>query len=193
MSENEATIWREYRLTGDHYFRDKLIERYLPSALALARKKAVPRRVDREDLESAAVIGLIQAVERYDPARGNTFFTYAYWRIDGALQDHLRTAGQWRRRNTRKRRELELLEWREAEPRVEEPTAELEREESFERYSRLFLRDDREREMARLHYRDGDPLHAVGAHFGITESRVCQILKIAESKALGLPCKYTYR
>lgn len=193
MTENEATLWREYRLTGDHYFRDKLIERYLPSALALAQKKVVPRFVEREDLESAAVIGLIQAVERFDPERGNTFRTYAYWRIDGALQDYLRTAGQWRRRNKRKRRERQLLEWEGAPPPVEEPSAKLEREESFERYSRLFLRDDREREMARLYYREDDPLHAVGAHFGITESRVCQILKIAESKALGLPCKYTYR
>lgn len=191
MKLDEAALWREYRLTGDHYFRDQLIERYLPSALALARKKRLPRRVDREDLESAAVIGLIQSVERFDPERGNSFFTYAYRRIDGALQDHLRTAGQWRRRNKRKRRELKLLEWNVVAP-LAEPTAGIEAEESFERFSRLFLQDDREREMARLHYREGDPLHAVGTHFGLSESRVCQILKRAENNALGLPSSSKY-
>lgn len=50
----------------------------------------LPDRVDSENLESAGVVGLIEAAGQYDPARGVPFRTYAYPRIRGAILDELR-------------------------------------------------------------------------------------------------------
>jgi RNA polymerase sigma factor for flagellar operon FliA len=51
----------------------------------------LPPGVDKEDLLHAGVIGLIQAIERFDPARNNKFITYATFRIKGAVLSELRS------------------------------------------------------------------------------------------------------
>ncbi len=50
----------------------------------------LPPHVDTEDLVNAGVIGLMDAIEKYDPMRGTSFKTYAEFRIRGAILDELR-------------------------------------------------------------------------------------------------------
>lgn len=60
---------------------------------SIVGRTSVPNHplASREDLESAGLIGLLQALDQYDPARGTPFASFAYSRIRGALIDYLRT------------------------------------------------------------------------------------------------------
>jgi RNA polymerase sigma factor for flagellar operon FliA len=62
----------------------------------------LPKSVERDDLVSAAIIGLFDALEKYDAAKGTKFETYAIWRIRGAILDELR-ALDWASRSIRRR------------------------------------------------------------------------------------------
>ncbi len=62
----------------------------------------LPKTVDTEDLTNAAVIGLFDAMEKYDKSKGTKFETYAVWRIRGAVLDELR-ALDWASRTTRRK------------------------------------------------------------------------------------------
>lgn len=80
-------------LAQDHYHeRHELIRDHLEMARRLARKIArrVPMFVRRDDLESAALLGLTEAANRYDSTRGEPFVAYAAKRIRGAVLDELR-------------------------------------------------------------------------------------------------------
>ena len=89
--------------------RDQLINEYLPYVKRIVQRIAVhlPATVDIEDLMNVGVIGLIQAVDRYDPRRDNKFMTYAVFRIKGAVLSELRSRDFLSRSNRRKIRELE--------------------------------------------------------------------------------------
>ena len=67
----------------DESYRDQLITEYLPYVKRIVHRIAVhlPSTIDIEDLMNVGVIGLIQAVDRYDPKRDNKFMTYAVFRI----------------------------------------------------------------------------------------------------------------
>lgn len=62
----------------------------------------LPKSVERDDLVSAAIIGLFDALEKYDASKGTKFETYAIWRIRGAILDELR-ALDWASRSIRRR------------------------------------------------------------------------------------------
>ena len=67
----------------------------------------LPKNVDQEDLFSAGVLGLLDALEKYDAGKGTKFETYAVWRIRGSVLDELR-ALDWASRSTRRKaREIE--------------------------------------------------------------------------------------
>ena len=72
--------------------REQLILSHLPQVTLLARKlhSRCSRAVEIQDLTSAGVIGLIQAVDRFDPARDCLLKTIAEHRIRGAMLDYLR-------------------------------------------------------------------------------------------------------
>lgn len=89
--------------------RDHLVESFLPHVKFIADRIAMklPPSVESDDLYSAGVIGLIDAVEKFDPARGVLFKTYAELRIRGAILDSLREL-DWVPRSVRRRaREVE--------------------------------------------------------------------------------------
>lgn len=89
--------------------RDRLVETYLPHVKFIADRIAMklPPSVENDDLYSAGVIGLIDAVEKFDPTRGVLFKTYAELRIRGAILDSLREL-DWVPRSVRRRaREVE--------------------------------------------------------------------------------------
>ncbi len=72
--------------------RDKLIEDYLPLVKHVLGRLPItlPPGLDRDDLFSIGVCGLIHAADTFDPSRGATFKTYAYTAIKGAILDELR-------------------------------------------------------------------------------------------------------
>jgi RNA polymerase sigma factor for flagellar operon FliA len=88
---DNTLLWARSR-EGDAEARCKLIERYAPLATSVARRMRVPTGalMGLDDVESAAIIGLIDAVDRYDPDRGVPFEGYAGLRIRGAILDELR-------------------------------------------------------------------------------------------------------
>jgi RNA polymerase sigma factor for flagellar operon FliA len=72
--------------------KDRLILEYASVIKYIAQRIAtrLPPHVSVDDLINAGVIGLIDAIEKYDPSRDNTFKTYAEFRIRGAMLDELR-------------------------------------------------------------------------------------------------------
>ena len=95
----------------DPAYRDQLITEYLPYVKRIVQRLAVhlPSTVDIDDLMNVGVIGLIQAVDRYDPKRDIKFMTYAIFRIKGAVLSELRARDFLSRSNRRKIRELESV------------------------------------------------------------------------------------
>jgi RNA polymerase sigma factor for flagellar operon FliA len=99
-------------------YREQLVSEYLPYVKRIVQRIAthLPASVDVEDLMNVGVIGLIQAVDRYDPKRDNKFMTYAIFRIKGAVLSELRSRDFLSRSSRRKLREMEnafhLLEQR---------------------------------------------------------------------------------
>ena len=94
---------------SDSLSREQTIMQYLPHVKRIVQRIAVhlPQSVETDDLLNVGVIGLIQAIERYDPDRDNKFMTYAAFRIRGAVLSELRSRDYISRTNRRKVRELE--------------------------------------------------------------------------------------
>ncbi len=94
---------------NDSLSREQIIMQYLPHVKRIVQRIAVylPKNVEIDDLLNVGVIGLMQAIERYDPARDNKFMTYAAFRIRGAVLSELRSRDHISRTNRRKVRELE--------------------------------------------------------------------------------------
>jgi RNA polymerase sigma factor for flagellar operon FliA len=104
-----SRLWDEYKKTGERRLRDQLIILYSPLVKYVAARVAVglPQHVEQADLVSYGIIGLIDAIDRFDPAREVKFETYAIPRIRGAIIDELR-AIDWVPRSVRaKARALE--------------------------------------------------------------------------------------
>jgi RNA polymerase sigma factor for flagellar operon FliA len=95
-------LWAEYKRTGDRAARDKLVVLYAPLVKYVAARVGVglPRHVDQADLVSYGIIGLIDAIDRFEPGRHVKFETYAIPRIKGAIIDELR-ALDWVPRSVR--------------------------------------------------------------------------------------------
>jgi RNA polymerase sigma factor for flagellar operon FliA len=109
VAEDVQALWREYRRTNDPGLRDRLILTYAPLVKFVAGRisSGLPAHVDENDLVSYGLLGLIGAIERYDPERDVKFETYAIARIKGSIIDELR-AMDWVPRSVRARaREIE--------------------------------------------------------------------------------------
>jgi RNA polymerase sigma factor for flagellar operon FliA len=107
--EETKSLWQEFRRTKDKGLRDRLILTYAPLVKYVAGRlgSGLPAHVDEGDLVSYGLLGLIGAIERYDPDRDIKFETYAISRIKGAIIDELR-ALDWVPRSVRSRaREIE--------------------------------------------------------------------------------------
>ena len=107
--DETLSLWLEYRRTGDQKLRDRLILTYAPLVKYVAGRlgSGLPAHVDDGDLVSYGLLGLMGAIERYDPGRDVKFETYAIVRIKGQIIDELR-AMDWVPRSVRARaREIE--------------------------------------------------------------------------------------
>jgi RNA polymerase sigma factor for flagellar operon FliA len=104
-----AAIWHAFKSSGDIDARERLILQYAPLVKYVASRVAtgLPASVDQADLVSYGMFGLIDALQKFEPVRGNKFETYAIPRIRGAIIDELR-AMDWVPRSVRfKQREIE--------------------------------------------------------------------------------------
>ena len=86
-------LWRLYKSEGDPKARDRLILTYAPLVKYVAGRMGTnfPSHVDESDLISYGLLGLIGALERFEPERNIKFETYAITRIKGSILDELRS------------------------------------------------------------------------------------------------------
>jgi len=104
VAEDVIALWRRFRRTGDQALRDRLILTYAPIVKYVAGRlgSGLPAHVDEGDLVSYGLLGLMSAIERYDPDRDVKFETYAIARIKGSILDELRSL-DWVPRSVRSR------------------------------------------------------------------------------------------
>ena len=102
-------LWRRYKASGSDRAREQLVVAYSPLVKYVAGRMSsgLPAHVEEADLISYGLIGLINAIERFEPEREIKFETYAITRIKGAIIDELRSL-DWVPRSVRARaREIE--------------------------------------------------------------------------------------
>jgi RNA polymerase sigma factor FliA len=104
-----AGIWREYKAHGGSDMRERLILHYAPLVKFVAGRvgAGLPPSIEQCDLVSYGILGLIDAIDRFDPDLGFKFETFVVSRIRGAIIDELRSL-DWAPRSVRsKHREIE--------------------------------------------------------------------------------------
>ncbi len=103
MSSIES-LWKEYRETKSKVAKDKLLVEYAHLVKYIGNRIAInlPATIVRDDVVSSGIIGLIKAVETFEPERGFKFETFAGHKIRGAILDELR-ALDWVPRSIRQK------------------------------------------------------------------------------------------
>ncbi|MGM0507844.1 MAG: FliA/WhiG family RNA polymerase sigma factor [Fusobacteriota bacterium] len=102
MVENKE-MWMEYKKTGNLELREKIIIQYIPLVKYVVGKMIVkfPNNVEYDDLVEHGIIGLLDAISKFDVTKGIKFKTYAVTRIRGSIYDELRSQ-DWLPRSIRK-------------------------------------------------------------------------------------------
>lgn len=120
----EKSLKHEFEIEGENKTRalplqhdlmhTKMILDHVPLIKFITNQiiNRLPSNVEHDDLFSAGVVGLIDAIDKYDPSRDNKFKTYAEFRIRGAILDELRKQ-DWlprsARDNTKKERQAQFV------------------------------------------------------------------------------------
>jgi RNA polymerase sigma factor for flagellar operon FliA len=101
---NHFELWQEWKEHGNTEAKKKLIENYLHIVDYVSSRLAIglPKNVSKDDLSSNGVMGLIDAIDKFDYKRGLQFETYGSWRVRGAILDSLRQ-GDWVPRSVREK------------------------------------------------------------------------------------------
>jgi RNA polymerase sigma factor for flagellar operon FliA len=105
----DKSLWKKYRVNDNQEARKEIVLKHLGLVRYAVGRIIImlPDHIDAEDLESYGIIGLIEAVEKFDYQRGVEFSTFALPRIKGEIYDYLRSK-DWLPDNMR--RELKLVE-----------------------------------------------------------------------------------
>ena len=198
----------------------------LAKRMALRMAGRLPASVDLDDLIGAGLIGLLDAVDRFEEERAIPFEAYARTRIQGAILDALRAEDHLSRRDRRRGREADKAEETLRARLRREPTTEELRgarkgvphslphglafvafdeesadvglgnepdaESAFERVAAgetsvalkaaVELLEGRDRLILSLYYEQELTYREIGAILGVTESRICQLLRTAHAK-----------
>jgi RNA polymerase sigma factor for flagellar operon FliA len=104
MPVDLTQLWKDFKQNGSQVAKDKLLAEYTPLVKYTAQRMAVnlPKSVEIGDLIGTGVLGLIKAVESFDPALGFKFETFATHKVRGAILDDLR-ALDWVPRSVRQK------------------------------------------------------------------------------------------
>jgi len=91
--EDIQQVWVAYKKTGERHLRNRLMEHYLQLVRYTADRvfAKLPNEVEVDDLVSAGIFGLLDAIEAFDLDRGVKFETYCSPRVRGAILDELRS------------------------------------------------------------------------------------------------------
>ena len=86
-------LWEDYKATGSMEERNRLVVHYSPLVKYVAGRLSagLPNSIEQADLVSYGMFGLIDAINKFEPSRGNKFETYAMSRIRGSIIDELRS------------------------------------------------------------------------------------------------------
>lgn len=100
---DEKQLWLEYKRSGNLKIREQLVVKYIPLVKYVVGKMItnLPKNVEYEDLVEYGIIGLLDAVEKFDVNKEITFKTYAVTRVRGSIYDELRSQ-DWVPRSVRK-------------------------------------------------------------------------------------------
>jgi RNA polymerase sigma factor for flagellar operon FliA len=90
--DSESSLWKAYISSRNHKLHEQLVEMYLPFVYKEVSRQSirVRQKIEKDELVSAGVIGLHNAVAKFKPEQGNQFSTFAVIRIKGAIIDELR-------------------------------------------------------------------------------------------------------
>ncbi|MDQ1327200.1 MAG: polymerase sigma factor [Candidatus Poribacteria bacterium] len=173
-------LWSHYKFEKDSYAREELLTKCLPLVKSLAQKYSVYASpcCDADDLVSAGIIGLMDALEKFDPIEQTSFRTYAKCRIRGAMLDEIRNL-KWAPRSiqekTRSLRNAHThLEQKLSRAPLEEELAE-DMEMSIEQFRKMMLQigpsaiflsstrsiEDEEETYLEAHFEDAEALSPV--------------------------------
>lgn len=186
-----AVLWKRFH-AGEREARGALIEAYADLAAAIARRMRVPTGAlaGRDDLESAALLGLIQAIDRFEPDRGVPFEAFAALRIRGAILDELRLTDDRGRAARQREREADTAPVRltfsldalvdagraPALAADDGMDARHDDEDLRMRVERALHRlSPRQRELLGRYYGEALTLREAGLRMGISEARACQL------------------
>ena len=201
-------MWDRWCRTKDEIARAELVEHYLPFVRFLANQ--LQPQVSpylQPELYSLGLVGLLDALDKFDPELGYRFETYGVARIRGAMRDGVRRMESLPR-GARQRpgcmiHHIAPVDFQAERPAgaslqdsLEDPdqVSALDRLELEAEYQELLAAVEalpaRERRVIRRYYYEGSYLKAIGAELGLTESRICQIhrgaLKMLERNLLQL-------
>ncbi|MFN6147206.1 MAG: FliA/WhiG family RNA polymerase sigma factor [Planctomycetota bacterium] len=86
-------VWKTFKRTRDENLRNTLIEQHMPLVRAIAERvlQTLPKSIELDDLASAGLFGLMDAINGFDLSRGIKFKTYCSTRIRGSILDELRS------------------------------------------------------------------------------------------------------
>ncbi len=86
-------LWEDYKTSGSMEERNRLVVHYSPLVKYVAGRLSagLPNSIEQADLVSYGMFGLIDAINKFEPSRGNKFETYAMSRIRGSIIDELRS------------------------------------------------------------------------------------------------------
>ena len=217
---SETDLWSAYERDRTRAARNALVLFYRPLVMQVARAVAgwLPKRLELDELVAMGTVGLIEAVERFDPHAGNRFPTFATWRVRGAILDGLRALDGASRSQRRRARELgeiaetlsqlhrrtvgldeaahivgcdspnvplpapQLVSWEDLLGQAPTVFGSEERTDLELLINDETLLNEAERRTLYLSYFADHSLAEIGALFGVTESRACQVRKAALAK-----------
>ena len=207
LNETELqAAWARWCSTKDQGARAKLAEHYLPLVRFVARQqRSQVSTFLQPELFSLGLIGLLDALDKFDLELGYRFETYGVARIRGAMRDGVRKMESLPR-GARERpgcliqsispvdfQSVSASRWQDCLADTNQPSA-LDRLELLADHAEVLeaveALPERERKVIRRYYFEGSYLKAIGVELGVTESRICQIhrsaLKMLERSLMRL-------
>jgi RNA polymerase sigma factor (sigma-70 family) len=167
----------------------QLVVQYIPWAnkLAIQKKRTLPEFIDLEEIKSAAYLGLVEAASRYKPELNIEFTTFSYSRIWGAIHDYLREQGWKKEGQYCQMLSLDAPTSADGETHCLADTIEAKAEQDTEECFEVITAKlgAQAKVMLRHYFIDELSMKEVGEKFGVSESRVSQLIKNYKGQIRG--------